>query len=256
MKTARPFIHTLIPLFLTFVLLLVASPARGQKREVDAVYLNTGEIYRGRIVENIHPDLVQLETLCHDTRLFSKDEILWIQREKIRSNAGGFYDAPSVRGYFNHTDLGFLIGSGNNDRNVIFGFQMINGYKLGKRYYPGIGTGIEFYDQAYVPLFADFKYFLGDQRVSPFLRGKAGYTLPVEDPPEQWGSRTDNRGGLMFCAGAGTSIRTGTSSTLVISLEYRFQNLTSVYTEDWNDEILNLKTQYNRVALRVGFIFD
>jgi hypothetical protein len=83
-----------------------------------------------------------------------------------------------------------------------------------------------------------------------------GYVFPIEDPPQEWGSHTDNRGGMMMSAGAGTSIRTGPSSTLVISLEYRFQNLKSVYTEDWNDEILNLKTQYNRIAFRIGYIFE
>jgi hypothetical protein len=207
MKTARPFTNPSFPVFLTLALILFFTPLRGQKKEVDAVYLNTGEIYRGRIMENINPDLIQLETLCYDTRLFYKNEVLCIQRETIGTRTNRPFEESPVRGYFNHTDLGFLIGSGN-DQNVIFGFHMVNGYKLGKRYFPGIG------------------------------------------------SHTDNRGGMMISAGAGTSIRTGSSSTLVISLEYRFQNLKSVYTEDWNDEILNLKTQYNRIAFRIGYIFE
>jgi hypothetical protein len=253
---SKPFTIRAFPAILTFLLLLVTSVAGGQKLEVDAVYLNTGEIYRGRLQENLNPDLIQLETLCHDTRLFSKNEIIRIEKEKINLSAFSRYGEAPVQGYFNHTDLGFLIGSGNNDHNIIFSIQMVNGYKFGRRYYPGIGTGIEFYDQAYVPLYADFKYFLSDHRVSPFLRGNLGYSIPLEDPPEQWGSRTVNHGGILYSAGVGTSIRTGSSSALVISLDYRFQSLRSVYTADWNDEVLNLEKQYNRVSLRIGFIFD
>jgi hypothetical protein len=253
---SKPFTIRAFPASLTFLMLLVFSAAGAQKLEVDAVYLNTGEVYRGRIEETLNPDLIQLETLCHDTRLFSKDEIIRIDKEKINLSAFSRYEEAPVQGYFNHTDLGFLIGSGNNDRNIIFSIQMVNGYKFARRYFPGIGTGIEFYDQAYVPLFADFKYFLTDHRVSPFLKGSLGYSIPIEDPPEEWGARTDNRGGILYSAGVGTSIRTGSSSALVISLDYRFQSMKSVYTVDWNDEVLNLEKQYNRVSLRIGFIFD
>lgn len=253
---SKPFIANAFPAIISLVLLLTSSVAGGQKLEVDAVYLNTGEIYRGRIQAHINPGLVQLETLCHDTRLFLKDEITRIEKEKVNFRDFSPYEEASVQGYFNHTDLGFLIGSGNNDRNVIFSIQMVNGYKFGRKYFPGIGAGIEFYDQAYVPVYGDFKYFLSRHRVSPFLKSSLGYSIPIEDPPEQWGSRTDNRGGILYSAGFGTSIRTGGASALVISLDYRFQSLKSVYTEDWNDEVLNLEKQLNRVSLRIGFMFD
>ena len=83
--------------------------------------------------------------------------------------------------------MGVLIGSGNNEKNAIFSTQMVNGYKINSRFYPGIGIGIEFYEQAVVPLFADMSYHFGRNVISPFIRGSIGYSIPVEDPPETWG---------------------------------------------------------------------
>lgn len=255
-KFNEAFTESLYRGFLIFLVLSASQLVGGQKQEVDAVYLGNGEIYRGWIQEHHNPDLVQLETLCLNTRLFPLSEILRIEKETVKLADFGRFGGASVHGYFNHTDLGFLIGSGNNDKHIVFSVQMVNGYKFRRKYYPGIGTGIEFYEQAHVPVYADFKYVLLDHRVSPFLRGSMGYSISLEDPPEEWGSRTDNHGGILCAAGIGTSIRTGSSSVLAISIVYRFQSLKSTYTAEWNDEILNLEKQYNRLALRIGFIFD
>ncbi len=239
-----------------FLLILPSFSVNGQKRLVDAVYLNNGEVFRGRIQEQPDPGKVQMETLCLNTRLFSMSEISHIDQEKIDLMVLRLGGQVSSRGYFNRTDLGFLLGSGSNEQNAILSIQMVNGYKFGWKYYPGIGAGIEFYEQAYVPLFADFSYMLTSSRVSPFLRGSMGYSFSIDDPPEQWGTHTNNLGGFLYSAGIGASIRTGATSSLVISLVYRYQNLESVYKEDWSEEVLNLEKHYNRLSLRIGFVFD
>jgi hypothetical protein len=245
-------------LLITFSILVLVYPSESsaQKHTVDAIYLSNGEVFRGSIQETLDPDKLCLETLCLNTRLFSKDEISRIEQEKINYQAFRYGKESSVRGYFNRTDLGLLIGSGNNSGNVVFSLQMVNGYKLGRRYYPGIGTGLEFYDYAVVPVFADFTYAITESRVGPFLRGSIGYSIPIEEPREQWGTLTKNKGGILLAAGVGTSIRTGSSSALTLSLVYRFQSLKSVYEEEWTDDVLNLERQLNRIALRIGFLFD
>ena len=246
----------LVLIFLFAIILLGPAGLAAQKHKVDAVYLANGEIFRGRIVENLDPDMLSLETLCLNTRLFSRDEILRIEKEKINIQAFRYGRESSIHGYFNHTDMGVLIGSGNGPDNVAFSLQMVNGYKFGRKYYPGIGTGIEFYDHAVVPVFADFSYALADNRVSPFLRASLGYSIPLEDPGEVWGTRVENKGGMLYAAGLGAAIRTGSSSALTITLVYRFQSLRSLYTQDWNDDVVNIERRLNRIALRIGFIFD
>jgi hypothetical protein len=225
-----------------------------QKQEVDAVYLKNGEIYLGNLQN--HPDQngIVLRTLCWNTMIFQAWEVDHIERKMVDMENSRMH-VPSS-GYYNRTDMGILIGTGNNEKNAIFSAQMVNGYKIKSRFYTGLGIGIEFYEQAVVPLFADLSYHFGRNRLSPFVRGSIGYSLPVEDPPEAWGASTDNRGGYMYAAGLGTFIRLNGQNSLLLSLVYRFQSLKSVTTQDWNDEVLNLDKQYNRFAFRIGFVFE
>lgn len=243
-----------LPLALLWMLCLL--PLNGQKQEVDVVHLINGEAYRGRILDQPDPEIVQLETLCLNTRIFKLGDIRYTDREEINLTTYLYGAKKPPRGYFNRTDLGVLVGSGQNQQNAILSIQMVNGYRFGSRFYPGIGAGIEFYEQAYVPLFADFGLSLTRGRVSPVFRASAGFAVSLEDPPETWGSRTDNRGGPLCGLGLGTSIRTGASSAFVVSLVYRFQSLHYVYTEDWNEDVLNLERRFNRIAIRLGFMFD
>jgi hypothetical protein len=250
--TQPSLIHLLF--LVTFCCFSVPLDGMAQKQELDAVYLKNGEIYRGILAEDPEAGSVMLRTLCWNTMIFSQGEIDHIAREMV--NTGNPRRHIPSSGYFNRTDMGVLMGSGQNEKNVIFSAQMINGYKWNSRWYTGLGIGIEFFEQAVVPLFADLSLHLGRNALSPFIRGSFGYSVPVEDPPEAWGVRTDNRGGYLYAVGLGTFIRLNGHNALSLSLVYRFQSLTSVITEDWNNEILNLDKQYNRIALRIGLVFE
>ena len=248
------------PLKITIVIvvLLVWFPVWiiAQTREVDAVYLKNGNVYRGSMQStNVQGTLV-LETLCSNTLQFTLDEVDHLAREFIRTGRRNSFIPREENGYFNRTDLGVLIGSGSNDKNLIFGVQMVNGYKINNRIYPGLGTGLEFFDQAFLPLYADVSYYFLNRSVSPFIRGSFGYTLPLEDPIEDRGTNIDSQGGCMVAMGVGTSVRISQNNALNISLIYRFQNLRSVQTQEWNPEKITLDTQYNRIAIRIGFLFD
>jgi hypothetical protein len=225
-----------------------------QKQEVDAVYLKNGEVYRGSLQNHPDENQIMLQTLCWNTMLFGAGDVDHIDREMVNVKSSRLH-VPSS-GYFNRTDLGVLIGTGNNEKNAIFSAQMVNGYKINSRFYPGFGIGIEFYEQAVVPLFADVSYHFGRNVLSPFIRGSMGYSIPVEDPPETWGMSTNNNGGYMYALGLGTFVRLNGHNSLTISLVYRFQSLRSVITQDWTDEVLNLNRQYNRIAFRIGFVFE
>jgi hypothetical protein len=241
-------------LLMVFFFISCFNDMSAQKQEVDAVYLKNGEIYRGSLQNHPEKNQIKLQTLCWNTMLFDAGDVDHIDREMVNVKSSRLH-VPSS-GYFNQTDLGVLIGTGNNEKNAIFSAQMVNGYKIRSRYYPGFGIGIEFYEQAVVPLFADLSYHFGRNLLSPFIRGSMGYSIPVEDPPETWGVRTNNNGGYMYALGLGTFVRLNGHNSLSISLTYRFQSLRSVITQDWTDEVLNLNKQYNRIAFRIGLVFE
>ena len=251
LKQPRQLIHFFI---LMFGCGLSCPADVAAQQEVDAVYLKNGEIYRGTIREHPDEDTIMLQTLCWNTMVFHARGVERISREVI--DVPNASNRVPTSGYFNRTEMGVLIGSGNNEKNAIFSVQMVNGYQINRRFYPGFGMGIEFYEQSVVPLFADLSYRFGRQAFSPFVRGSIGYSLPFEDPPDAWGIRTHNRGGQMYAAGLGTFIRLNGHNALSISLVYRFQSLKSVTTQDWSDEVLKLEKQYNRMAFRVGFVFE
>ena len=234
----------------------VENNLQAQKQEVDALHLKSGDIYRGHMQSTGTPGVIVLETLCSNTLQFKMDEIDHLEREIISMGGRSPFLPDNESGYYNRTDLGALIGTGNNDNNLIFGIQMVNGYQLKSRIYPGLGMGLEFFDQAFLPLFGDIVYYIGNRSVAPFFRGSLGYTLPLEDPRQDWGTKLDSHGGLMYAVGLGTSIRLSQNNALCISVIYRFQNLRTVQTQDWNDDKVTLDTQYNRLAIRVGFVFD
>jgi hypothetical protein len=241
-------------LFVMFFCVSCMTDLAAQKQEVDAVYLKNGEIYRGSLLNEQDEKKIMLQTLCWNTMVFDTGDVDHIQREMVNVKSSRLH-VPSS-GYFNRTDMGVLTGSGNNEKNAIFSTHMVNGYKINSRFYPGLGIGIEFYEQAVVPLFADVSYHFSRNVLSPFVRGSVGYSMPVEDPPENWGMHTNNNGGLMYAAGLGTLIRLNGHNAISLSLVYRFQSLKSVITQDWTDEVMNLNKQYNRIAFRIGFLFE
>ena len=253
MKQPQKFrkILLLLPVFMFMVPGLLA-----QKQDVDAIHLKDGNIYRGLLQEHSKPGVIKLETLCSNTLLFGMDEIDHISRESIRTGFRKSYIPSEQSGYYNRTDMGVLIGSGNNTQNAIFSLQMVNGYQYRGKLYSGLGIGIEFYDQAAVPLYADLAYYFSRRSVSPFLRGSIGYTISLEDPEPNWGMSVENVGGLLYAVGLGTSIRINQHNALALSLVYRFQSLKSIETTDWNSEQITINRQFNRISFRIGFVFD
>lgn len=53
-------------------------------------------------------------------------------------------------------------------------------YRLWRGLSAGAGTGIEIYEEAYLPVFAHAMYTFGDgRRVSPFVSLQGGYEIPL-----------------------------------------------------------------------------
>ncbi|MFC2079925.1 hypothetical protein ACFLRQ_00460 [Bacteroidota bacterium] len=67
----------------------------------------------------------------------------------MRGNGGGFYNPLKL--------------------------NVINGYQFNPYFSMGIGTGIWYHRHALVPLFADFRAYLLDKKISPFLALDTGF---------------------------------------------------------------------------------
>jgi hypothetical protein len=187
--------------------------------------------------------------------------------------AAGFCQQPllptpgpsrAFTGYFNITDVGILIGSPHNSHPAPFTFQTINGWHVNEQLSAGLGLGVEFIAGSYLPVFADFRYYVRNTNFSPFFMLDLGYSFPLDDDysnvtqyyyNKPWqGNYTmpDYRAGGGWLINPGFGIRNMFSENfgVIFSVGYRNQRL---FYRAENDH--RLIADYNRLVMRLGILF-
>lgn len=244
------------------VLILIALTANfniyAQKYTVNVITLRNGDIYRGIIVEQPDSQIIRINTLCHNTLNFNVNDITSIASEEINLHRSGLkipfqYES---KGYINVTDFGLLIATGNNPKNAIFSVSTINGYAFSSRFITGAGIGIELYETLMMPVYADTRLILLKSKLTPYAGLKAGYSFSLEDPPPNWGETYNVKGGFTWGLGAGIFIWSSDKSAFEINLSYRYQAIHSETFYEWSDLTSYYTTRYNRLEMRLGFLFQ
>jgi hypothetical protein len=248
MKTPR--IPTLL---LLLGLLNAAAGLRAQ--DVDHVYLKSGSVIRGKILEIDPADHVKIEDLCGNIWYHDLTEVVKITSEEYRASSGKQVQGFS-QGFVNMTSLGFLVGASSNMQVAPFSLVMVNGWHSPFGMFSGVGVGIEFLNTNYIPLFADLRYDLGSGDVVPFLLARGGYSLPSSRGYSEYDTEYTYSGGPTAAAGVGLRIRTRNHFAWNIELMYRY--LQTSYTEayGWNNQEYKYTDIYNRVEIRLGFYID
>lgn len=181
-----------------------------------------------------------------------------VQEEDTKSNY-------SFKGYYNVTDMGFLIGSTYNMNVAPFSLLTVNGYQFTENFGVGIGVGVEFFSESYLPLVLDARYYFRKESFSPFAFFHGGYLFALDSDANQnivydhyymWSSymppyrEVTPTGGWMINPGLGIRNMFNEHFGLVFSLGYRFQSLHYEYDE--NSELFQ---HINRLDIKLGFIF-
>jgi hypothetical protein len=226
-------------------------------QDVDHVYLKTGSIVRGKIIEIALEDHVKIEDLSGNVWNFNISEVEKITSEpyaagkKINSEPIGFEP-----GFVNMTSIGFLAGSANNEQAAPFSLLMVNGYRTSQGLYAGIGTGIEFLSTNYMPFFLDLRYDLFGEDVVPYVMAKGGYSVPLGSENTSYDVNYTYSGGPLLGVGVGLKIKTRRHFAWDVSLLYRYQETS--YKEDysWNNQEYEYTDVFNRIELRLGFYID
>jgi hypothetical protein len=171
-----------------------------------------------------------------------------------------------LNGVFNITTLGVLSGSSQNRQSAPFSFQSLMMYQLDHNIALGIGMGIEFLEETYLPIVGDFRYYLRGSRFSPFVFVQSGYSLPTDktangnivyDYYSIWPGyypqyeEVQPLGGFMINPGFGIRHLFHADFGMEISFSYRHQNLN--YDAPTNTRI---EADYNRLNIRIGIIFQ
>lgn len=226
-------------------------------QEVDHIYLKSGSVIRGNIIEIDPSDHVKIADLCGNIWYYQIGDVEKVTSEPFRSDRkipgslSGFHS-----GFVNMTSVGFLAGASSNLQVAPFSILMVNGWRNALGVFAGAGLGIEFLSTSYMPMFIDFRYDLYGKDVVPYIMGKGGYTVPLSSGYTEYDTDYTYAGGPLFGAGVGLKIRSRSHFAWDIELLYRYMETSYKEIYHWNDQEYNFKDIYKRLEVRLGFYID
>jgi len=251
--------NTLFSLVLLFCLPAIAQPGKH-----DVVYLKNGSVVKGKIL------LFDPE---HSVKLKTKDDNVWVfemnQVDSIARPIKASATSPIKTGYYNLTEMGVLAGNTNNVKSAPFTLMNVNNWQFDNGFAAGIGVGVHFFNETYLPVVADFRYFIRKHGPLPFVNLQTGYSIPVggdysqtyyaydimvrpgiwpnPNPTEQ---DVSARGGFLVNPSIGFQSQISESLALTFSAGYSY--LRHRYGKD---ELYKLDVDYNRLSLKIGLQF-
>ena len=175
--------------------------------------------------------------------------------------------APGKGKLTNFTEGGALIGNSQDDKNAPFIFHSSLNYGFYKNLSAGIGLGVEFMKETYLPVTANVMYqFKKDKAVFPFIRLQAGYQVALEstmnssyylsyasdyyNPYYPTIEKLNAKGGWMLDPSVGVVIYTRAGFGFTLAAGYRYQKLKYTGKDDYV-----FLTEYNRLSLTFGITF-
>jgi len=243
--------------FSLVLLALFAFTSSLLAQEVDHIYLKSGSVLRGNILEIEPADHVKIEDLCGNIWFYKMTDVDRITSEpyqqvkKVKNAPIGF-----EQGFVNMTSIGFLVGSSSNAQVAPFSLLMVNGWRSELGFFAGAGLGVEFLSSNYMPFFLDLRYDLLGGDVVPYVVAKGGYSVPLSSDHSEYDIEYEYSGGPLFGVGVGLKIKTRNHFAWDISLLYRYQETAYSEVYDWNNQTYDYTDVYNRIEIRLGFYID
>jgi hypothetical protein len=235
-----------------------------QKRNHDVVYLKNGSILRGTVVLIDPGKFIKLKTPDRNVWVFEQEKVDSIVRtSKVQIS--------QKNGYFNLTEMGVLAANSANYKKNPFTLMNISSWKFENGFSTGIGVGVEFFNETYLPVVADFRYFILKSGAMPFVSIQGGYSIPLGgtysqqiyvDSPVMWNSSliyrppvpttTDisARGGWLLNPAIG--IQSPINENLAITFSAGYRMMRHRYGKN---DTYKLDVDYNRLSLKVGLLF-
>jgi len=156
---------------------------------------------------------------------------------------------------------------------------MTNGYMFNEHWAAGVGVGFEIFDRNMFPAFADIRYTLWDNKVSPYFAIKGGYAFS-DFKKKHYDNLTLNYdpysvpnadfrcyGGLLLNPEMGVKVPLSGNADLLFTVAYRYQKIKSVIRQSYDygvyEDINNSgsfnewthKENLNRLSFGVAVMF-
>lgn len=242
---------------LVATILIIPFQAYPQRQKTTSVFLKGGEVVYGKIISQDSINGFLIENDCGISLIKHSDiDSIWSSKDRT-------YSLQKTKGFFNLSSLALLFGEGRDGYVPVPSLTMVNGYQFNKHFFTGFGIGYEYYDFGVLPLFLDVKYKFHSYGFTPFLSIKVGGSIPLQHYMEEnWGGEQNNTyGGVLFAPEMGVMMPVGQNDAFLISVGYHYQQLSYDsptyywYLPESSHAKRRIFTNYNRISLRVSFLF-
>ena len=178
--------------------------------------------------------------------------------------------SESGKNHFFFSELGVLPGNPGNPDKIPLIFHTSVNYNFFGKFSAGMGAGVEFYKETYLPVSINGLYKFRNTRVTPFAGLQVGYQVPIEGSRTKvqnvlFSPRSDiywpgiiprdtylkAQGGILLNPSLGVIWQSQSNVRFTFSAGYRFHRL-GYYNKDLQ---YNLNVDYRRLSLKLGLIF-
>lgn len=236
-----------------------------QDLEETKLYLKSGEIYRGILMNHNDTSEIRLKTRAANELIFQKAKVDSMTQTKVPKD---LYLIESKQrhykenGYSFQANLGILAG---NDRfggtNLAFHGAIVNSWVFNPHFSMGLGGA--FQEDPYgnaskprLPLFLNFRGNLLKANLTPYASGSIGWIMPWLIKKNDFPNVNSFEGGRFYQFGLG--IRNSFSPKAAYFVEMGFASgRLSEFEETWNPDIVErevIRTS-GRWFLKAGFQF-
>jgi hypothetical protein len=234
------------------MLIFIIFPLSAQKSK-DVLYLKNGTRIYGKLME-ISNDQYKIRTPEGNIFTFQGIDVEKYVNERatsdsLKKNGAGF----ALEG-------GVLAGAQSNKYDAAFSFNFIGSIKANKFDSFGLGSGVEYLGQPFLPIFLEYRHLMSVRKTTPFIFIRGGglfhlngdfertdLTSPVYDTPMSY------KGGFSLTIGTGISWFKDDYESY---LTFAFRNAHTSYDElEYNNQRSTYKNSYNRLEIKYGFRF-
>ena len=236
-------------------------PAFAQKGNKDLVYLKSGGIIKGKLITH-DAQIVKINS-AGNFLVFDNSEVDSISKYFKNNQEQDFSND-----YFFDSSFGVLIGNSGNNKSAPFSFMASLNYRVIDKLYVGAGLGTEFFNESYMPAFAQIQYKFRNTRFTPFVNLQVGFEVPLEDahrnqsiiyydysssyyPNPQQNGKLNTDGGFLINPSIGFQRFTSENFGWFFAFGYRHHQLNYSGTDGYK-----LETNFSRLSLKIGFIFN
>jgi hypothetical protein len=234
------------------MLLCVLYPLSAQK-PTDIIYLKNGNQIYGKLLE-INDNQFKIQTTGGTITYISGTEVNKFVKDLSGSDT--LYKAKQGIAL----EAGVLTGAQSSKYDAAFSFNLIWIMKRGKLDSFGLGSGVEYLGQPFMPLFLEYKHLISEKRTSPFIFMRGGGLIHINGDFERTDQSTPEyntpyayAGGFSLTLGLGISwIKDNYESYL----SFAYRNAHTSYNElVYTNVVYTYKNVYNRLEIKYGFRF-